>query len=117
MTAIVLSVSSPLDVRRQRILHWSPGFERRQNRIEVDGCTTENLIPQGIGKGVQNRAAAAAHRRLSNAARAYRSFRIRNVERRPLHVDGYIQNGRRFRVMETQGNRVAILRIKNPLLT
>src|ERR1700690_3074575 len=117
MTAIVLSVSSPLNVRGQWILYWPPGFEGGQNGIEVDGCAAENLIPPGIGKRVQDRAAAAAHRRFSNTACAYRSFRIRNVERRPLHVDGYIQNGRRFRVIETQRNVVAILCIKHPLLT
>jgi len=33
-----------------------------------------------------------SHGRLADAARADRRLRIRNVQRRPLHVGGYIQN-------------------------
>src|SRR5260370_34962557 len=98
MTAIVLSVSSPLNVRGQWILYRPPGFERRQNRIEVDGCAAENLIPQGIGKRVQDCAAAAAHRRFSTAAWAHRGLRARNLGRRPRPVACDIHNSPEVRV-------------------
>src|ERR1039458_6110960 len=38
---------------------------------------------------------------LADAASAYRRLRVRNIQRRPLHVNGYIQNRRRFAVVES----------------
>ena len=65
-------------------LHRPPGFERRQNGVEVDWCAAENLIAQRIRKRVQDRAAAAAHGRFADAAGADRRFRDREYPAPPI---------------------------------
>src|SRR5438477_6116132 len=44
----------------QRVLHWTTGFERSQNRVQVDGRTAINLIAKRIRQRIQNCAATAS---------------------------------------------------------
>src|ERR1700691_3663179 len=99
------------------MLHWTACFERRQNRVGVYGCTLKDFVSQRIGKRVQNRGTPAGNGRLADTARSHWRLWIRNVQRTPLHIDGYIQNRRWFVVMESLGNHLAVMRIEHPLLT
>ena len=82
----------------------------------VDRRAAEDLVAERVGKRVQDRAAPAAHRRLADAARADRRFRIGNVERRPLHVHGHVENRRRLVVVEALAKRNAVVLVVDPLL-
>src|SRR5947209_11344051 len=82
------------NVRRERMLHRPPSFERGQNRVGVDGCTLEDLVAKGVGEGVQDRCASTADGRLADTAGANRGFGIRTVQRCPLHVHWNVQNRR-----------------------
>jgi len=104
-------------MRGQRILHRPPGLERSQNRVQVDGGAPEDLIAQGIRERVQNGGTASTHRRLANTARAHRRLRIRNIQRGPLHVDGYIENGGRLALIKASRDHVAVVRIEDPFLS
>ena len=53
----------------------------------------EDFVAERVRKSVEDRHASGADRRLADAARADRRFRIGNVERGPLHLDRRIQNG------------------------
>src|SRR5690348_13031380 len=79
-----------LNVRRQRLLHRPAGFQRGQNRVCVHRRAPEDFVAECIQQGVQDRRAAAADRGLADPARANRRFRIRNADRRPLHLLRYI---------------------------
>src|SRR6185437_13924491 len=93
-----LRFKSPLDECRQGVLHGPPGFERGQNRVQVDRRAAIDLIAQRIRESIQYCAAPAPYRGFADAARAYRRLRVRNVERRPLHVHGYVEDGGRLGV-------------------
>src|SRR5215472_11349583 len=101
---------------RQWILHGTSGFKRRQNRVQVDGSSTINFIPQRIRQCVENGAATAANRRLTNPTRANGRLWIRYVQRCPLHVHWNIENRGRLRVIKTPGYKMSVLRIEDPLL-
>src|SRR5579863_9972238 len=93
MSRIIAIYSSLLNVSRQALFHGVPSFERSQNRICQYRSSAENVVSQSVGERVQNRHAAGANRRLADTARSNRGFRIRNVHRIPLHVDGNIEDG------------------------
>src|ERR1035437_1694129 len=116
MTAL-LSFKPPSNMRHQRMLHRSARFERRQNRVGVHRSALENLVPQRIREGVQDGGAPTSNRRLADTARASRRFRVRNIQRRPLHIDGNIQNRRRLALIEPRGKHHAVVRIEHPFLT
>src|ERR1017187_1032922 len=115
MTAIPL-LKSPSNVGHQGMLHRAASFERRQNRVGIHRRPLENLVSQRIRKGVQDGTTTTSNWRLAHTASADRRLWIRNIQRRPLHVNGYIQNRWRLAVMESLGNHLAIVRIEHPLL-
>ena len=106
----------PLNVGHQRMLHRPARFERGQNRVGVDRSALKNLVAQRVREGIQDRSAPASNRRLADTASADRRLRIRNIQRRPLHVHGNIQNRRRLVLVEPLGNHLAIVRIEHPFL-
>src|SRR5450759_4704518 len=105
------------NVGHQGMLHRAASFERRQNRVGVYWCALKNLVSEGIRKGVQDGTTTTCNRWLTHTASTHRRLRVRNVQRRPLHVDGYIQNRRWLAVVESLGNHLAIVRIEHPFLT
>src|SRR5450759_85176 len=111
------NLKSLSNVGHQGMLHRAASFERRQNRVGVYWCALENVVPEGIREGVQDGATPAGNRRLTDTASAYRRLRVRNIQRRPLHVNRYIQNRRRFAVVESLGKHLAVVRIEHPFLT
>src|ERR1017187_9877667 len=106
----------PLNVYHERMLHRPARFERRQNRVCVHRSALKNLVSQCIRQSVQDRSAPASNWRLADTASADRRLRIRNIQRSPLHVDGYIENRRRFTLVEALGEHLAIARIEHPFL-
>src|SRR5579862_2314154 len=116
ITAISFSQSKPLNVSGQWILHGPPGFERRQNRVEVDGCASIDLVAERVGDRVQNRGAATTNGRLADATSAHRRFGIWNVKRGPLHVDRNVEDGGRLGVIEAARDGVSVMGIEDPLL-
>src|SRR5581483_12170696 len=100
----------------QWILHGPPSLERGKNRVCIHRGAAENIVADSIGQRVQNRSATATHWRLANSASSNRRFRIRNVERRPLHVDGNIEDARRLGLIEAARNHVAVFGIEDPFL-
>ena len=91
-------------------------FERRQNHVGSHRRAPEDFVSQRVGKSVQDRAAPRADRRLADAARADRRFRIGNVQRGPLHVRRRVENRRRLVVVEALGQRHAVVLVVDPLL-
>src|SRR4029077_11099138 len=102
---------------RQGMLHRAARFERGQNRVGVHRGALENLVPKRVRKRMKNGGTPASNRWLADTTRSHRRLRVRNVQRGPLHVDGYIQNRRRFVVVESLGKHLAVVRIEHPLLT
>src|SRR6202050_4918658 len=100
----------------ERMLHRSARFERRQNSVGVHRRPLENLVPQCIRERVQDGSTPTSNRWLADTASAHRRLRVRNVQRRPLHIDGNIQNRGRFAVVETLGKHLAVARIEHPFL-
>src|SRR5690242_14604750 len=98
------------------MLHWPPSFERSQNRVGVDGRPPEDLVANRVREGVQDGGTTASDRRLADTAGADRSFRIRNIQRCPLHVHWNIQGRWRPVVVEPLGNHFAVMRVEYPLL-
>src|SRR5580700_7285171 len=99
------------------MLHRAARFERRQNRVGVHRRTLKDLVSERIRESVQNGGTPACNRRLADTARTHRRLRVGNVQRGPLHIDGYIENGWRFVVMESLRNHLTVVRIEHPLLT
>src|SRR5580658_10764838 len=99
------------------MLQGAACFERRENRVGVYGSALKDFVAQRIGKRIQNGSAAAPYRRFADASCASGRFRVRNIQRFPLHVHRHIQNGWRLRVIKTLGNHYAVMGIKNPLLS
>src|ERR1700729_1091914 len=99
------------------MVHRAASFERCENGVRVYGSTLKDFVTQRIGKRIQNRRAAAAYRRFADAARSRGRFRIRNIQRFPLHVHRHVQNGWRLGVVKALGDHDAVVGIENPLLT
>src|SRR6266481_1354121 len=72
-------------------------------------------LPDSILEPVE--AVEPSGRWLTDTASAHGRLRIWNVQRGPLHINRYIQNRRRFVVMESLRKHFAIVRIEHPLLT
>src|ERR1017187_9132583 len=106
----------PLNVGHERMLHRPARFERRQNRVCVHRSALKNLVSQCIRQSVQDRSAPTSNRRLADTASADRRLRVRNIQRSPLHVDGYVKNRRRFTLVEAHGEHLAVARIEHPFL-
>ena len=100
----------------KRMLHRPPSFERGQDGVEVDRCAPEDFVSQRIRKRVQDGGASTADRRLAHASRAHRRFRIRNIQRRPLHVHRHIENRWRLVLVESRRKHGAVVRVEHPLL-
>src|ERR1035441_9760302 len=98
------------------MLHGSPGFERGKNRVGVDRRASEDLVPKRIREGVQDGSTAAPNGRLADAASADRRLRIGNIERGPLHIDRYIQDGGRLALGEPRRKHGAVVGVVYPLL-
>src|ERR1022692_4816209 len=90
----------PSNVGHQWMLHGPACFERRQNCVGVHRRAPENFVSKRIRERVQDGATSACNRRLADTASAHRRLGVWNIQRRPLHVDGYIQNRWRLAVME-----------------
>src|SRR5580765_2346027 len=99
------------------MLHGPARFERGQNRVGVHRRTLENFISERIREGVQDGGTSARNRRLADTTSAHRRLRVWNVQRRPLHVDGHIENRRGFALVKALGKHLAVLRIEYPFLT
>src|SRR5580658_814720 len=99
------------------MLHRAARFERRQNRVCIDRRTLKDLVSERIRERVQNGGTPACNWWLADTARTHWRLRVGNVQRGPLHIDGYVENGWRFVVMESLRNHLAIVRIEHPLLT
>src|SRR5579884_1789123 len=113
---IAISVLLRSDVGRQRLARRLAGFERRQNNVRGHGRAADDFVAERVRKSIDDRHAAGAHGRLADAARADRGFGIGNVERRPLHVDGRIENRRRLVVVEAFCQRQAVVLVIDPFL-
>src|SRR5271166_1025574 len=98
------------------MLHGMSRFEGSEYRVSVDGRTLKNLIPKGVRKRIQDRGAPASNGRLAHAASPDWCLRIRNVERRPLHIDGHIQYCWRLALIKARREHGAVVRVVHPLL-
>src|SRR5438132_8807233 len=105
-----------LDVRRQSVLRDPSRFERGDDVIERHGRAHEHFVTHRGGNRVQHRAAAGRNRRLADAARADRGFRIRKLHCRPRHVRRHVENGRRLVLIEPARQRHAVLLVVHPPL-
>src|SRR5215470_8516823 len=88
------------DVCRQRFLHRVPGVERGEQRTHVHRCTLEDVVADRIGDGVEYGAAAGGDRRLADATRANRRFRVRDADGVPRHLLRRVENRRRLVLIE-----------------
>src|SRR5271166_5777862 len=91
-------------------------FEGRENGVRVDGRTLKNLITQGVRKRVQDGGAPASNRRLAHTTSADWCFRIWNIECRPLHINGHVQNCWRLVLVEARRKHGAVVGVVHPLL-
>src|SRR5208283_6162210 len=81
-----------------------------------DGRALKNLITKGIRKRVQDGGAPASNGRFAHATGADRRFRIRNIERRPLHIYGHVQYCWRLALVKACREHGAVVRVVHPLL-
>src|SRR5271165_2485004 len=98
------------------MLHGMSRFEGSEYGVSVDGRALKNLITKGVRKRVQDGGAPTSNGRLAHAAGADRRFRIRNIERRPLHIDGHVQNCWRLALVKARREHGAVVRVIHPLL-
>src|ERR1035438_7286375 len=98
------------------MLHGMSRFERSENGVGVDGRALENLITKCVRKRVQDGSAAASNGRFAHTAGTDRRFRIRNIERRPLHIDGHVQNCWRLVLVKARRKHGAVVWVVHPLL-
>src|SRR5208283_2392669 len=116
ITAMVPPFASPLNVRHQGMLHGVSRFEGSKYRVSVDGRALKNLITKGVRKRVQDGGAAASNGRLAHAASPDWCPRVRNIERRPLHIYGHVQYCWRLVLVKARRKHGAVVRIVHPLL-
>src|SRR5271166_2813626 len=98
------------------MLHGMPRIEGSKYGVSIDGRTLKNLITKGVRKRVQDGGAPSPHRRFAHATGADRCLWIRNIERRPLHIDGHIQYCWRLALVKTCREHGAVVRVVHPLL-
>src|SRR5271169_7123942 len=98
------------------MLHGTPRFEGSEYGVGVDGRALKNLITKGVRKRVQDRGTPASNGRFAYAAGADWRFRIRNIERRPLHLDGHVQDCWRLVLVKARRKHGAVVRVVHPLL-
>src|SRR5271165_4759142 len=98
------------------MLHGMSRLERSKYGVGVDGRALKNLITKGVRKRIQDGCAPASNRRLAHAASPDWRFRIRNIERRPLHIDGHVQNCWRLALAKARRKHRAVVRVVHPLL-
>src|SRR5208337_5221625 len=98
------------------MLHGVSRFEGSKYRVSVDGRALKNLITKGVRKRIQDRGAPASNGRLAHAAGPDRCLRIRNIERRPLHIDGHVQNCWRLVLVKARRKHGTVVRVVHPLL-
>src|SRR5450631_1079572 len=98
------------------MLHRMPRFEGSEYGVSVDGRALKNLITKGVRKRVQDGGASASNGRFAHATGADRCLRIWNIERRPLHIDGHIQNCWRLALVKARREHGAVVRVVYPLL-
>ena len=91
-------------------------FEGSEYGVSIDGGTLKNVITKRVRKRVQDGSAAASNGRFAHTAGADRRFRIRNIERPPLHIDGHVQNCWWFVLVEARREHGAVVRVVHPLL-
>src|ERR1039457_6432109 len=98
------------------MLHGMSRFEGSEYGVGVDGRALKNLITKGVRKRIQDRGASASNRRFAHATGADRCLRIWNIERRPLHIDGHIQNCWRLALVKARREHGPVVRVVHPLL-
>src|SRR5271156_4981373 len=98
------------------MLHGMSRFEGRENGVRVDGRAPKNIVTEGVRERIQDRSAPSSNGRFTHTASANRSFRIRNIERRPLHVDRDVQNCWRLALIKARRKHGAVVRVVYPLL-
>src|SRR5208283_4695710 len=116
ITAMAPPFASPLNVRHQGMLHGMSRLKRSEYGVSVDWRALKNLITKGVRKRIQDGGAPASNGRFAYAAGADRRLRIRNIERRPLHIDGHIQNCWRLALVKARREHGAVVRVVHPLL-
>src|SRR5271167_3176009 len=98
------------------MLHGVSRFEGSEYGVSVDGRALKNLITKGVRKRIQDRGAPASYGRFAHATGADWCLRIRNIERRPLHIDGHIQYCWRLVLVKARREHGAVVRVVHPLL-
>src|SRR5271165_1309180 len=98
------------------MLHRMSRFEGSEYSVSVDGRALKNLITKGVRKRVQDRSASASNGRFAHATGADWCLRIRNIERRPLHIDGHVQNCWRLVLVKARRKHGTVVRVVHPLL-
>src|SRR5260370_24632211 len=92
------------------------GFEGGENGVRIEGRAPKNLIAEGVRERVKDRSAPASNGRLAHTASADWCLRIGNIERRPLHIDGHIQNCWWLVLVEARRKHGAVVGVVHPLL-
>src|SRR5271165_3976239 len=116
ITAMAPPFASPLNVRHQGMLHGMSRLKRSEYGVSVDGRALKNFITKGVRKRVQDGGAAASNGRLAHSASPDGCLRIRNIERRPLHIDGHVQNCWWLVLVKARRKHGAVMRVVHPLL-
>src|ERR1035437_1677730 len=98
------------------MLHRMSRFQRSQDSVGIYRCAPEYFVAHRVCKSIENRGTTTADGPLANATRANRCFRIRNVERFPLHIVRHIQDSGGPVLVEALCHRDAIMRVVHPLL-
>src|SRR5208283_4076913 len=98
------------------MLHRMSRFEGSEYGVGVDGRALKNLITKGVRERVQDGGTATSNGRFAHSTGADRCLRIRNIERRPLHIYGHIQNCWRLVLVKARREHGAVVRVVYPLL-
>src|SRR5258707_12852792 len=99
------------------MLHGTSRSEERENGVRVNGRALKILTPKATRKRFKDGGPPASNRRFAHTAGADRCFGIWNIERRPLHIDGHVQNCWRLALIKARRKHGAVMRVVHPLLS
>src|SRR6266849_6262121 len=107
---------STLNVRSQPTVDALLGLDRSENHVDPYRCAAHVVVSDRSGQGASDCRSARSDRRLGNPLGPDRCLWIGKVHGIPIHFQRDVENCRWLVVMETLGDRHAILLVVHPLL-
>src|SRR6516165_3059765 len=117
MTSLITAIKGLSNVRGQCFVgSFAAILQRIQDDVRRHRRPAEDLVAEGIGDRVHDRAVGRADRRLTDAARPHRGFRIGQVDGVSNELVRHVQNRRRLVLIEPARERHAVVLVVRPAL-